>query len=73
MIQNRDDGLTVNYSTLNFDAMRALQLTREQRKQEIRERLEEEAREEERRKKEEAENARKKNKKKKKDRRNSNQ
>ena len=32
VIQNRDDGLTVNYSTLNFDAMRALQLTRDKRK-----------------------------------------
>ena len=76
VIQDRpDDSMTVNYSTLNFDAIRALQLTREQRKQEIRERLEEEAREEERKKRKEAENPgkKKKNKKKKKDRRNSHQ
>ena len=76
VIQDRpDNSMTVNYSTLNFDAIRALQLTREQRKQEIRERLEEEAREDERKKREEAENPgkKKKNKKKKKDRRNSHQ
>ena len=77
VIQDRpDDGTTVNYSTMNFDAIRALKLTKEQREQEIKERLEEEAREEERKKREEAENPgkkKKKNKKKKKDRRNSHQ
>ena len=76
VIQDRpEDSTTVNYSTMNFDAIRGLQLTREQREQEIRERLEEEAREKERKEKEEAENPgkKKKNKKKKKDRRNSHQ
>ena len=69
------DGTTVNYSTMNFDVMQALRLTKEQREQEIRERLEEEAREKERREKEEAANPKKKKKEKgkKKDRRNSHQ
>ena len=70
------DNTTVNYSTMDFNAIRVLRLTKEQREQEIKVRLAEEALEEERRKREEAANPGKKKKEKKgkkKDRRNSHQ
>ena len=77
LIQDRPgDNTTVNYSTMDFNAIRGLRLTKEQREQEIKERLAEEALEEERRKREEAANPGKKKKGKKgkkKDRRNSHQ
>ena len=77
LIQDRaGDNTTVNYSTIDFNVTRALRLTKEQREQEIKERLAEEALEEERRKREEAANPGKKKKEKKgkkKDRRNRHQ